>query len=327
MQSIRKKLRVRPENLTQIQDLAGCRVIVPSIGDVRKVIQFNKDNSAHEFFKDYDYISKPKKDGYRSFHRVFKFSPANDDEGHFQNRRVEIQFRTRLQHSWSTAVEAVGLYRGEDFKGGAGDGDWRRLFELMASEFATAENCPELEDAPSHKERVEELKDLDNKTNATVILENLSQAFNYTEMHIYEKAKYFLIEYDAELGEVYVKPYSNSLGGTESFDNIEAEIRRGKSLNAVLVEADKIEALKAAYPNYFGDVHVFKANLKRIVKGKDAKEYKLPPEKVFPPPPKEVADTAWFRRHGLGSRRALRFALRPVARHRQGGRQALRKGL
>ncbi len=288
-------MRLRPENLTQIQDLAGCRVIVPSISDVRKIIKYNGENSAHTLFKDYDYISRPKHDGYRCFHRVFKFSPA-DGEAYFKDRRVEIQFRTRLQHSWATAVEAVGLFRGEDFKGGSGNGDWRRLFELMASEFAVAEGCPEVDGAPSHKERARELKEIDFRIDAANTLENLSQAFNYTEMYSYEKARYFLIEYDSKATSVSVKPYSDPRGGTESFDNVEAEIRTGRSLNAVLVEADKIEALKAAYPNYFGDVQVFKANLKRIVKGRDAKEFTLPPQQVSPPPPKEVADTAWFRR-------------------------------
>ena len=85
-------------------------------------------------------------------------------------------------------------------------------------------------------------------------------------MYVYEQAKYFLIEYDSKAGTVRVKPYSNSTGGTKSFDNVEAEIRRGSAVNAVLVEADKIEGLKAAYPNYFGDVQVFKENLKLLTK-------------------------------------------------------------
>jgi len=167
----------------------------------------------------------------------------------------------------------------------------------MSSEFALAEGCPELANAPSHKDRVSEIKDIDSRIDAANILEHLSQAFEYTEMYSYEKAKYFLIEYDSKASSVKVRPYSDPKGGTESFDNIEADIRQGSSVNAVLVEADKIESLKEAYPNYFGDVQVFKSNLKRITKGRDAKEFKLPPQQVMPPPPKAVPDTAWFRRH------------------------------
>jgi hypothetical protein len=297
MLSIRRKLRIRPENLTQIQDLAGCRVIVPSIEDVRRIIDFNRGDGFHSWFKDWDYIDKPKSDGYRSFHRVYKFTPSEEGEHLFENRRVEIQFRTRLQHSWATAVEAVGLFRGEDFKGGSGDPDWRRLFELMSSEFAMTEECPKMAGAPNHADRVRELKEIDKRIRAANTLENLSQAFNYTEMYIYNKeARFFLIEYDSDNARVSVKPYSTPKGGTESLDNAEAEMRGGRGQNAVLVEADKIEALKDAYPNYFGDVQVFKSNLRLITKGKHAIEYKLPPQTTMPPPPKEVPDTAWFRR-------------------------------
>jgi hypothetical protein len=115
-------------------------------------------------------------------------------------------------------------------------------------------------------------------------------------MYIYAKARYFLIEYDSKNAKVVVRPHSTPIGGAESFDNIEAEIRNNGVLNAVLVEADKIEALKEAYPNYFGDVQVFKSNLRLITQGKSAIEYKLPPQKRMPPPPKGVADTAWLRK-------------------------------
>jgi len=246
--------------------------------------------------RDWDHLQTPKKDGYRSFHRVYKFAPYKDGEQDFVNRKVEIQFRTRLQHSWATAVEAVGLFRNEDIKGGEGDKDWRRLFELMSSEIAITEGCPEVPEAPCRIERLKEIKDIDSRIKAVSLLENLSQAFNYTEMYIYTRAKYFLIEYDRINARVSVKPYSTARGGTESFNNTEAEDRAVRSVNAVLVEADKIDSLKDAYPNYFGDVQVFKSNLQRITKGKEAVEYKLPPQRTVPPPPKEVPDTAWLRR-------------------------------
>lgn len=298
MPSIRRKLRIHSAGLNQIQDLAGCRVIVPSIQDVREIIAFNLENSKHEIYKPYDYIANPKTDGYRCYHRVFKFIPSNDSEESFAGRRVEVQFRTRNQHSWATAVEAVGLFRGEDLKGGSGHPSWRRLFELMSSELALAEESPEVPGSPPRKDRMAELKELDKQLDAVAVLENLSQAFNYTELYRYDDdVRYFLIEYDKGSLTVNVKPYSTPMGGTESLDNIEAEIESGRSKsNAVLVEADKIEALKEAYPNYFGDVQVFKTNLKSITQGKAAREYVLPPQQTVPPPPRPVADTAWFRR-------------------------------
>ena len=72
---------------------------------------------------------------------VFKFSGTGQEEV-YNGRRVEIQIRTRLQHSWATAVEALELFRRENLKGGEGSPNWLRLFKLMSAEFAVAENSP-----------------------------------------------------------------------------------------------------------------------------------------------------------------------------------------
>ncbi len=70
MPSIRRKLRSIPAHLTQIQDLAGCRVIVPSMDVVRRIIDFNRGECFHVYFDEKNYMENPKEDGYRSFHRI-----------------------------------------------------------------------------------------------------------------------------------------------------------------------------------------------------------------------------------------------------------------
>ena len=57
----------------------------------------------------------------------------------------------------------------------------------------------------------------------------------------------------------------------------------GGAYNIVLVEVDKVENLKAAYPNYFGDVQLFLRNLRLIARGKEAREYTLPPQETVRP--------------------------------------------
>jgi len=61
-------------------------------------------------------------------------------------------------------------------------------------------------------------------------------------------------------------------------------------LNKVLLEANKIEDLKAAYPNYFDDVQLFSTNLQYITRGLVAQEYTLPPRQTYPPLTKEPQD-------------------------------------
>jgi hypothetical protein len=51
-----------------------------------------------------------------------------------------------------------------------------------------------------------------------------------------------------------------------------------------------------AYPNYFGDVQLFKMQLKKITQGDDAVEYTMPPQATVPKGPKEKVDLSWFKR-------------------------------
>jgi hypothetical protein len=66
----------------------------------------------------------------------------------------------------------------------------------------------------------------------------------------------------------------------------------------VLVEADKIENMKRAYPNYFGDVQLFRVQLRNITKGHGVKEYVLKPQERAPSKPRqgENPDITWLRR-------------------------------
>jgi ppGpp synthetase/RelA/SpoT-type nucleotidyltranferase len=147
MQAIRKKLRRLPIGLHKLQDLGGCRAILPTINDVHALVAAIRERSRHQLWDEDDYIVRPKKDGYRSHHLKFSYR-GKGDNAIYDGRRVEVQVRTRMQHSWATGVEAVGLFRGEDLKGNQGDADWLRLFKLISAEFAAAEQCPEPPDVP-----------------------------------------------------------------------------------------------------------------------------------------------------------------------------------
>jgi ppGpp synthetase/RelA/SpoT-type nucleotidyltranferase len=133
MVSIRKKLTRSSTTFVQMQDLGGCRAIVDSIAGVEALIAlYRSGGTQHRLREDTSYIERPRRGGYRSHHFVLDFSGAGPDAA-YDGRRVEIQIRTQLQHAWATAVEAVGMVRGEDLKAGDGNVDWLRLFALMAS--------------------------------------------------------------------------------------------------------------------------------------------------------------------------------------------------
>ena len=299
MQAIQRKLRRIPHNLSQLQDLGGCRAILPSIADVRSLVALLRDRTRHHQRAEDDYIAKPKPDGYRSHHLMFLYRGRGPAAVH-DDRRIEVQIRTRLQHSWATAVEAVGLFRGEDLKGNQGSADWLRLFQLMSLEFAVAEGFPELRDVPPRHSRIAEIKELDQKLEAASTLQNMSYAVRWTDIAIQpgDKVRYYLIEFDNATKQVRVIPYFNPKSATFSYDNAESFDNKSgmASKNIVLVEADKLENLKTAYPNYFGDVQLFKKQLNNLTRGKDVEEYTVKPQETVSQRPKENPDLSWFKR-------------------------------
>jgi hypothetical protein len=306
MQAIRRKLKRIGIKLNQIQDLGGCRAIVPSIKDVHELIECMR-NCRHDLRHEDSYIEKPKASGYRSHHMIFNYCGRGQRQI-YDGKRIEIQIRTRLQHSWATAVEAVGLFLGEDLKGSKGSEDWLRLFLLMSAEFAQLEKCPEPPDVPSQSQRIAEIIELEKRLRAVNNLDKLTHTVRYTDLAVSprEKPTYYLIRYDNVKNEVSVAPYfapksaMASYGSAEFLDNQTEQ----ETETIVLVEADKLDNLKEAYPNYFGDVQLFRLQLRNLTKGKGVKEYILKPQESVPIKPKlgENPDIAWLRNRNSWAR-------------------------
>ena len=298
MSSIRRKLRTIPEKLNQIQDLGGCRVILPKMDGLNNLLDSIKYRSRHKIYGENDYINQPKKGGYRCHHIKFQFTGTGGTEV-YDGRRIELQIRTQLQHSWATAVEAVGLLISQNLKAGEGNNDWLRLFELMSAELSLAENCPVPIGLPTRVERVQEIKELNNRLNAVNQLDNMRNVVRFTEIgrQYYEKPSYYRLEYDNKKGTVNVTPHFNPLSATEDYNKSEEEgnISGDDHINTVLVEAEEIKELKTAFPNYFGDVLLFNQNLANITQGGNARVYTVPPRELPARRPEEVIDPSWLR--------------------------------
>lgn len=261
MASIRAKLRRAPHTLYQMQDIAGCRAILPDQASVERLIDLYRDDPKHLFISEDDYISLPRKSGYRSRHIVFRYKGHGEFSSLNSNPQfVEIQVRTKLQHAWATAVEAVGMVRGEDFKGGQGNAEWLRFFALMASEIAADESAVVVPNTPaSDGERRKEIIALERQLNALSSLEHYRNAVKISEA-TYTSSPFFLIQFDPETSRVTVQSVSAKASST-SLDAAE----RSTKLNSVLVAVDKVSDLRAAYPNYFMDVGLFVSRLRKAI--------------------------------------------------------------
>lgn len=279
MQAIRRKLGRIPVPLHKLQDLGGCRIILATIAEANLLIDALRNKLPSKVVKESDYISNPKADGYRSHHLVFSFRRPSRTP--FDDKRIEVQVRTRLQHSWATAVEAVGLYRGEELKNQLGNKDWLRFFALMAAEIAEAEKCPTIPNTPTPSERKAEIRYLAESLDVLAILQAVTDGFQGPDTPLAPdyKPSHYLIRYNHSNKTVHVEPYRQLDKATISYDRAE-EVQRSGDQNdvVVLVEVDKIKNLQAAYPNYFGDVRLFHQQLRQIVLGGSAVEYTRPPK-------------------------------------------------
>lgn len=301
MQAIRRKLRRVKLHLNQLQDLGGCRVILNKISDVKRLVEFLRGGSSHRHAirTEDDYITRPKADGYRSHHLIFNYVGIGQAEI-FNGRRIELQVRTRLQHAWATGVEAVGLFRGEDLKSHQGNADWLRLFRLLSAEFAEAEGAVVDPDCADRDLRISEILDLERNLQAIETLQNIRLAVRGTDRPVIVQGfriAHYLIRYDHVKKIVSVDPYFGPKLAAESYDNAEALDRQaqGERETVVLVEVDKIENLKKAYPNYFGDVAYLLGQLRAITRGDPVLEYSEVPPQPPPVPLGPYGDLSWLR--------------------------------
>lgn len=268
LDSIIGKIQRFPDmQLYKMQDLGGCRVIVDNIEQVYNAVnEYKSSRIRHILKREYDYIASPKKSGYRSYHMVYQFRSESKDT-YNKNMFIEIQFRTKLQHIWATAVEMMGIYTKSNLKSSQGEYDILRFFTLVSSLFAIEENmtvCPDTSDWAD--ELISEIKYLDNKNNIISTLSGLNVSIDYTSKKFNQKDKnlYYILLLNYNKKSVIVRPFKTS--SLETATKVYGQIEQNSSNNVVLVSASSFETLRLAYPNYFVDISHFVEKLRDILK-------------------------------------------------------------
>lgn len=271
LESIMRKLHRRPSmQMSQMQDVGGCRGIVSGTRQLRRLIEVYENRPLkHSLNKTDDYINHPKPDGYRSIHLRYRFK-GRASATPWDNLRIEIQLRTKLQHSWATAVETVDAFTGENLKFGNGSHQWKRFFSLMGSVHALYENNPTVPGTPvSHFDLHKEVADLAKELN--VLYKLRSYAHITKQMQGYKNGKdyWYLLELRPEQNSILLRSYPTKLSGTARLDYARTEEKFNKTTNqAVLVSVDSINDLQKAYPNFFGDTRLFILTLERFLEQK-----------------------------------------------------------
>lgn len=249
-----------------MQDLGGCRVIVDTIDKVYEAVERYKSSRIRHILKrEYDYIQNPKDSGYRSYHMVYQFQ-SDKKETYNKNMLIEIQFRTKLQHIWATAVEMMGIYTKSNLKSSKGDKDILRFFTLVSSVFSKMENmpiCPNTTDI--YNELLVEVNEINNKLNLLSKLNALSVVIHKHNDENLKHKGYYLLRLNYKEKTLNVSRFSTShiKAVTVAYDKLEG--LNDPDIDIVLVSATSFDTLKAAYPNYFTDISQFVDTMRRIL--------------------------------------------------------------
>jgi len=262
MPTIIDKLKRYPDmKLTTMQDIGGVRAVLGSVDDVYRLAREYKTMGrfAHELVAEYDYIQNPRdEDGYRSLHLIYKYKNSQNTD--YDGLRVELQIRTKLQHTWATAVETMGTFLGQALKSRQGDRGWIDFFAITASAFALRENCAPLprfgnlsdgETALAVADAEARLFALDQMRAISVAVDMIAKESSGSSYHLIVlnslERTVEVTSYDRGSFEQALEDYSKS----------EKDAAEGMKIEPVLVSAGRIETLRRAYPNFFLDIREF----------------------------------------------------------------------
>ena len=266
--SIVSKLERLPRiRLSRMQDIGGCRAIVPTIGDAFSLASDVVDSKVrHVLARPKNYIDNPRDTGYRGLHLIYVYNSDRTTE--WQGLQTEIQIRSRFQHQWATAVETVGTFTGDDLKSNTGHPTWLRFFALMSSAIALREGTSLVPKTPTNeREIIEEIRTCNEELQ---ILDRLV-AFQRFTAQVSElrgmRNRVFVLELNSETQSVtgWGFPMGELEAAISRYQAREEDSRENPRVDVVLVSTDSLSALRRAYPNYFTDIREFSRVVAKVI--------------------------------------------------------------
>ena len=264
---VSKLVRIPRIRLSQMQDIGGCRVVVPTAADAANIAADLADSKIrHKLVRHHNYISRPRDTGYRGLHLIYEYD--SDRATNWQGLQIEIQIRSQPQHQWATAVETVGAFVGNDLKSNIGNSTWLRFFALMSSEISLREGTPLVPDTPTNQQAIiEEIR----RCNEELEISDRLSAFQRVPARVAElrdkRVVLSVLELNLETRSIVGRGYrANELEEAISQYRAKEEESRGNPrVDVVLVSTDSLSALRRAYPNYFMDISKFRDRVNEVI--------------------------------------------------------------
>ena len=265
LSSISSKLeRIDRLALSDLQDMAGCRAVLPTVAHVAELVaDYEASSFSHTLVRRKDYIGQPRRrSGYRSHHLIYKYS--NPKLPQYEGQQIEIQVRSQPQHAWATAVEVAGTFTRQALKSShESEAGWLRFFKLMASHIAMQEGTPPVRDTPHERGALEEaIRRLEGKLR----IEERLAGFGLAAERLREKkprGHFTLLMLYPDRLDLDMRGFPKDKEKEATAAYLEAEQVPG--VDAVLVSVDSLTSLRMAYPNYFLDTVRFLEILMEIL--------------------------------------------------------------
>jgi ppGpp synthetase/RelA/SpoT-type nucleotidyltranferase len=258
--------------LDSMQDIAGIRIVFSSLHELKAFERkLRASRFKHVLKNPKDYIMKPKEyDAYRAVHLIYRcHSKKKNTPSILDGLMVEVQLRTRLQHYWATAVEAVDMFYGQTLKFGQGDDQWRHFFALVSAAFAFEEktNIPCQFKNISREAILQNLREIDGEIHATRRLRAITKLELPSDVKKDKIEKFYLLMLSKDPQDI-----RGSIRVITFDTNREAEandwykrLEQSRDIDIVLVRTTGAQLAKL-YSNYFLDITEYLKVLRKMLK-------------------------------------------------------------
>ena len=250
--------RLYQMDLSRMHDIAGGRIIFPNLvllNEFRnEFLKGQKQAKKFHRIKEgkYNYIDSPnKKTGYRGIHDIFEEVSADA-----LKVKIEIQYRTQIQHAWATACEIWDSNFGDLTKFGLSDPKIQKFFCLISEFFSRMLESSQFTNKSDISIYAQILfleckYDILSKLRGLNILKIASKNLPQNKQMEHEL---LLVVKKVKETSVDFAIYEHIYNAMPSYSKIELHDDNDDS---VLVKVKNRKELKAAYNNYFNDMRAF----------------------------------------------------------------------
>lgn len=261
---LQKLYREEGMSLSRMEDIAGCRAVVDNSLYVNRLHEsLKKSRTKNILHRERNYIENPKESGYRGIHLVFKYNGGKES---YKNLTAELQLRSKIQHSWATAVEVVGTFTKQALKASSGEAIWLNFFKYASVEFSKLEKTT-IDSRYDGVDTLSKLKEYIDELGLHKRLSAFKVAVDKLSTESGSGAGYYILLLDLEKRMLSFNrfPKSELSEATNFYDQEEEKHRTDNTKDLVLVSATSLRDLKKGYPNYFSDTENFEKYLAKVL--------------------------------------------------------------